>query len=319
MARAVAVRRRLRSQGAARARGARAGADAGARGARSPEAPRAELHPGRAQREPEGTRRADGRWAPGRTGRARRRARGRRRRFDAGPGGRMSPTEGNAARDQMRDMTDEAHASRMTVAGRALAANLSVFWKTARLYDARNVAYMQSLSNLVESVQQLHMLGSDFVLQVVGDCLYINDQRLKVDVVGSASHQFIVDELSRRHVGGLRFNGGVERSEIQTFTRIFLGETVQTPPDFEQIVELCQVQGVTRITPVRELVAPPSDPTDVQAQRRRMVAKKTFFRAIQSTKNVMLTARRGKSVDLRQPKRAVHGILDLILSQELSL
>ena len=231
----------------------------------------------------------------------------------------MSPTEGNAARDQMRDMTDEAHASRMTVAGRALAANLSVFWKTARLYDARNVAYMQSLSNLVESVQQLHMLGSDFVLQVVGDCLYINDQRLKVDVVGYASHQFIVDELSRRHVGGLRFNGGVERSEIQTFTRIFLGETVQTAPDFEQIVELCQVQGVTRITPVRELVAPPSDPTDVEAQGRRMVAKKTFFRAIQSTKNVMLTARRGKSVDLRQAKRAVQGIVDLILSQELSL
>jgi len=231
----------------------------------------------------------------------------------------MSLTEGNAARDQTRDMTDEAHASRMTVAGRALAANLSVFWKTARLYDARNVAYMQSLSNLVESVQQLHLLGSDFILQVVCDCLYINDQRLKVDVVGYASHQFIVDELSRRRVGGLRFNAGVERSEIQTFTRIFLGETVQTAPDFEQIVEQCQVQGVSLITPVRELVAPPSDPTDLEAQGRRMVAKKTFFRAIQSTKNVMLTARRGKSVDLRQAKRAVQGIVDLILSQELSL
>lgn len=231
----------------------------------------------------------------------------------------MSASEGASAREQTRDMTDEAHASRMTVAGRALAANLSVFWKTARLYDARNVAYMQSLSNLVESLQQLHGLGSDFVLQVVGDCLYINDQRLKVDVVGYASHQFIVDELSRRHVGGLRFNTGVEKSELQTFTRIFLGDSVQSAPDFEAIVELCSVQGVTKISPVRALVVPPSDPTDVEAQGRRMVAKKTFFRAIQSTKNVMLTARRGKSVDLRQAKRAVQGIVDLILSQELSL
>src|SRR6188474_3187083 len=122
------------------------------------------------------------------------------------------------SRDLGRDPGDEAHASRVTVAGRALAANLSVFWKTARLYDAHNVAYGQSLQNLMDSLQQLLGLGSDFVLQVVGDCLYINDQRLRVDVVGYASHQFIVDELARRHVGGLRFLNGIDRGELVAFT-----------------------------------------------------------------------------------------------------
>ncbi len=71
--------------------------------------------------------------------------------------------------------------------------------------------------------------------------------------------------------------------------------------------------------PVRELILPPKDPSETETQGRRMVAKKTFFRAIQSTKNVMLSARRGKAVDLRQAKRAVQSIVDLILSQELSL
>ncbi|MGH7726041.1 MAG: HD-GYP domain-containing protein [Candidatus Eiseniibacteriota bacterium] len=225
----------------------------------------------------------------------------------------------DSARDPGRDDSDEAHASRVTVAGRALAANLSVFWKTARLYDARNVAYMQSLQNLMESMQQLLSMGSDFVLQVVGDCLYINDQRLRVDVVGYASHQFIVDELAKRKVGGLRFTQGIERSELQTFTRIFLGESPQTPPDFDRIVADCDTQGVTHVLPQKELALPPTDPTDTETQGRRMVAKKTFFRAIQSTKNVMLSARRGKQVDLRQAKRAVQSIVDLILSQELSL
>ena len=222
-------------------------------------------------------------------------------------------------REHPRNLTDEAQASRITVAGRALAANLSVFWKTARLYDARNVAYSQSLQNLMESLQQLLALGSDFVLQVVGDCLYINDQRLRVDVVGYASHQFIVDELARRKVGGLRIQQGIDRNEMQAFTRIFLGETPQSPPDIDHILADCQTQGVARITPVRELMLPPADPTDTEAQGRRIVAKKTFFRAIQSTKNVMLSARRGKQVDLKQAKRAVQSIVDLILSQELSL
>jgi putative nucleotidyltransferase with HDIG domain len=231
----------------------------------------------------------------------------------------VSHFEGNAAREMPRGMDDEAHASRITVAGRALAANLSVFWKTARIYDARNVAYMQSLQNLVDSIAQTHALGPDFTIQVIADSLYVNDQRLKVDVVGYASHQFICDELARRHVGGLRFGHGVERSEIQTFTRIFLGDNAQSPPDFDAIEAQCAVEGVTRIQLVRELVLPPADPTDTETQGRRIVAKKTFFRAIQSTKNVMLTARRGKSVDLRQAKRAVQSIVDLILSQELSL
>jgi putative nucleotidyltransferase with HDIG domain len=227
--------------------------------------------------------------------------------------------EGNTARDLSRDLGDDAHASRVTVAGRALAANLSVFWKTARLYDSRNVAYGQSLQNLIDSLQGLLSLGSDFVLQVVGDCLYINDQRLRVDVVGYASHQFIVDELARRKVGGLRFMGGVERTELIAFTRVFLGESAQSPPDFDRIVADCEAQGIARIQPVRELMLPPQDPIESETQGRRMVAKKTFFRAIQSTKNVMLSARRGKAVDLRQAKRAVQSIVDLILSQELSL
>ena len=227
--------------------------------------------------------------------------------------------EGNSSRDLGRDTSDDAYASRVTVAGRALAANLSVFWKTARLYDAHNVAYVQSLQNLVDSLQQLLGLGSDFVLQVVGDCLYINDQRLRVDVVGYASHQFIVDELARRHVGGLRFLNGIDRGELVAFTRVFLGENAQSPPDFDRIASDCDSQGITRIQPVRELMLPPADPQDTETQGRRMVAKKTFFRAIQSTKNVMLSARRGKQVDLRQAKRAVQSIVDLILSQELSL
>jgi HD-GYP domain-containing protein (c-di-GMP phosphodiesterase class II) len=232
----------------------------------------------------------------------------------------MNPApDPTTSREHPREQSDEAHVSRITVAGRALAVNLSVFWKTARLYDARNVAYMQSLQNLMDSLQQLLGLGSDFVLQVVGDCLYINDQRLRVDVVGYASHQFIVDELARRKVGGLRFQAGLDRSELQAFTRLFLGDSQQSPPNVDTIVAECATLGVTHVMPVRELMLPPADPTDQETQGRRIVAKKTFFRAIQSTKNVMLSARRGKQIDLRQAKRAVQSIVDLILSQELSL
>src|SRR5437870_1683765 len=98
---------------------------------------------------------------------------------------------------------DEAHASRVTVAGRGLATNLAVFWKTSRLYDTRNVAYTQALSNLTDSLNAMLALErAGFSLQVMSDSLYVNDLRLRVDVVGQASHQYLVDEFCRRGLAG---------------------------------------------------------------------------------------------------------------------
>lgn len=217
---------------------------------------------------------------------------------------------------------DEAHASRITVAGRALATNLSVFWKTCRLYDTRNVAYTQALTNLMDSLNALLALErGGFSLQVLSDSLYVNDLRLRVDVVGQASHQYLVDEFSRRGLAGVRVGSGVETSELIQFSNAFLdwpaaGDTSASPIDaFEHRLHS---QGVLHLWPVRELAAQPES-SDEDSQSQRVVARRSFLRAMHATKSVMLSAKRGRRVDLRHAKRAVQSIVDLILSEELSL
>jgi putative nucleotidyltransferase with HDIG domain len=217
---------------------------------------------------------------------------------------------------------DEAHASRITVAGRALATNLAVFWKTTKLYDTRNVAYTQALSGLMDSLAALLALEpGGFSLQIVSDSLYVNDLRLRVDVVGQASHQYLVDEFSRRALAGIRFSPGVDSQEMIRYTNAFLDwpETAgDTAAAIEQFERTLHAQEVIHLWPVRELsVTPENDQDDSQSQR--IVARRSFLRAMHATKSAMLGARQGRRVDLRQAKRAVQSIVDLILSEELSL
>jgi putative nucleotidyltransferase with HDIG domain len=215
---------------------------------------------------------------------------------------------------------DEAHASRVTVAGRQLATNLAVFWKTSRLYEVRNVAYTQSLSTLVDSLNaMLELERAGFGLQVMSDCLYVNDLRLRVDVVGQASHQFLVDEFARRGLAGIRFSPGFDPTEIVNFSRPFFDWPSSDDPavsTFEAFEHKLRGLNVVHLWPIRELAAPVEEENDPS---QRVVARKSFLRAMHATKSVMLCARQGRRMDLRHAKRAVQSIVDLILSEELSL
>lgn len=215
---------------------------------------------------------------------------------------------------------DQAHASRVSVLGRSLVTSLAVFWKTSQLYNAKNVAFQQALSNLMDALQAVFMLEQEFALQVVGDSLYLSETRLKVDMVGQSTYLHLIDEFARRGIAGLKFAPGITETEVIRFSEAFQtwkaapGETLPPIETFE--AELARL-AITNVKPVRELTV--EDEGDDDAQSQRVQARKSFVRAMQATKLVMLSAKQGKRIDLRNAKRAVQSIVDLILSEELSL
>jgi putative nucleotidyltransferase with HDIG domain len=154
----------------------------------------------------------------------------------------------------------------------------------------------------------------------MGDSLYINELRLKVDVVGQASYQYMVDEFACRNISGIRFSPGADETEMVRFSEAFLNWQPQGDPPIPPIEEFeaeLSERGVQRVWPIRELTLEAQEEDETQPQR--VQARKSFVRAMQSTKMAMLAARRGRRVDLRHAKRAVQSIVDLILSEELSL
>ena len=208
---------------------------------------------------------------------------------------------------------DEQHASRITVAGRQLATNLAVFWKTSRLYDARNVAYTQALSNFVDSLStMLQLERAGFGLQALSDSLYVNDMRLRVDVVGQASHQFLVDEFSRRGLAGIRFSPGVEPSELIAFSQAFFEwpapEEATTAP-VEMFEHKLRSHNVVHLWPIRELAAPSKNP---RTSRSPSAWSRASRSCAPSLHQVRMRARGAAAASMRHAKRAVQSIVDLI-------
>ena len=218
---------------------------------------------------------------------------------------------GNAAQD--------SSAQRILVQGRSLAMQLCVLLKTARIHDVGNVAFHGPLVSFIETVDQLYTAEGEFKLQAVGDFLYLNQGRLKLDGSSYASYQYLIDEFRSRGLSGFAFNGKVSPPEVKKFVRLFLDVDVKSADPYEDFAAALTKLSVEHLVPLRTVV-PQSGTINVEEARdSRKVAKRTFYRAIEATKTVMLSARDKRPVDLRKAKRAVQSIVDLILNEEFSL
>src|SRR5512143_2418201 len=81
----------------------------------------------------------------------------------------------------MRNVSTPAQSeeARLVVQGRNLSIQLCVLLRTARIHDVGNVAFQGPLAAFIETVDQIWTAEGDFELQVVGDYLYINHNRLR--------------------------------------------------------------------------------------------------------------------------------------------
>src|SRR5258705_6199810 len=208
---------------------------------------------------------------------------------------------------------------RILVQGRSLAMQLCVLLKTARISDVGTVAFKGPFVSFIETVDQLYTAEGEFKLQAVGDFLYINQGRLKLDGSSYASYQYLIDEFRTRGLSGFAFSGKVTPPEVKKFVRLFLDVGVESQGPYEEFCASLTKLSVTHLVPLRTVV-PQSGTINVEEARdSRKVAKRTFYRAIEATKTVMLSARDKRPVDLRKAKRAVQSIVDLILNEEFSL
>src|SRR4029079_3406657 len=118
-------------------------------------------------------------------------------------GGRMSGITKASPQGGLRRGGDEA--ARVAVQGRGLAIHLCVLLKTARVHDVGNVAFQGPLTNFMDTVEQMWTAEGDFKLQAIGDFLYLNQHRLRVDASSYPSYQYLIDEFKARGLSGFVF------------------------------------------------------------------------------------------------------------------
>jgi HD-GYP domain-containing protein (c-di-GMP phosphodiesterase class II) len=200
------------------------------------------------------------------------------------------------------------------ILGRELVLRLSVSVRMAKLHDPQNAARLRAEAELSGSLEALfHHLGG-FRLTVVGDYLFLDDQRLRVDAVGFAAFDHFIKLLRARRIGEMHMALQPTREELTDLVQALL-----VPPAEDDPFQAFRLQSERMERWVGFSALPDNEPEAVSEKDPRERARRAFLSAVTVTRLAMARTRMGRGVDFRAAQRVVQGIVDLLMEEEFSL
>jgi HD-GYP domain-containing protein (c-di-GMP phosphodiesterase class II) len=199
--------------------------------------------------------------------------------------------------------------------GRALVIACHAAFQSLRIYPIENATVQKALEEVHRVIRKLLDREGVIELRRVGDFLFINDARLRLDLSDYAAFSYLHAVLARHGIGQIDFEPGIDRAHLAPFLALLLHDTTGGDP-FERFLERLAA------TPARFITLQPAhvaeeDPE--QVEHAREVAKRTYFQSVHVAREVLTDARMGRAVNMRRVKRAVQSIVDQVLNNETAM
>ncbi|HUF50932.1 MAG TPA: HD domain-containing phosphohydrolase [Longimicrobiales bacterium] len=202
--------------------------------------------------------------------------------------------------------------------GRALIIACYAASQSLRIYPLENTTVQNSLDEVARIVRRLLDREGLLELRLVGDFLFLNDARLRLDLSDYAAFSSIVGSFTRHGIGRVEIGTGFARDDVAPFLTLLLqdgggdGESFQK---FEQRLAATIAANIA-VQPIRGAEAADESPEE---DRAKEAAKLTYFQSVHVAKEVLTDTRLGRAVNLRRVKRAVQSIVDQVLNNESSM
>ena len=202
--------------------------------------------------------------------------------------------------------------------GRDLLLQLYTALRSLSLYPVENVQVQRALDELELSAKVLFDVEEEIEVRAQGEFLFVNSTRLRIGLKNFASFSHILTTLRRIDIGAFRVAAEVERREWQVFCSLLLAFAAREtdPKILAEFQGKMVAGGITHIA-----VDPPQEMGEEyeDEQHAKEVAKRTYERTVAVTKEVVNSVRMGRSANVKKVKRAVQGIVDQVLQNEVSI
>lgn len=190
--------------------------------------------------------------------------------------------------------------------------------RSLKLYPVENVQVQRALDDLTAAGRALLQIEDELEVRMQGEFIFVNSTRLRLDMDNFASFSHVLGTLRHSGVGVMRVDDGVERQEWQVIVSLLLSFAARES-DSNKLFELQQRLTQAGVTHV--VLEPPLESDDEleDEEQAKEVAKRTYERSVAVTKEVVNSVRMGRSASVKRVKRAVQGIVDQVLKNEVSL
>lgn len=203
--------------------------------------------------------------------------------------------------------------------GKVLANQLAILIKTSQIHDQTNVALRQPTETILKTLNTLFLSEQEVSLNVEGDCLFLGDVKLRVDIHGIGNMIFMIDEMKKRKVGTITFSRGITEAEIRKFCWLFGTFDFRPPNPFEGFEsEIRRAQ----LSYLQVEVLEEKKETEALGdffKGSKELAKKTYLDSVAAISEVMESVKLRQAVSFKRAKRVVQSMIDLIMQEDSTL
>ncbi|MFN9424433.1 HD-GYP domain-containing protein [Gemmatimonas sp.] len=201
---------------------------------------------------------------------------------------------------------------------RALIVAMNSAVRAVRLYPVENTAVQKAIAELGACADRVRESEGHCTVRRVGDYLFVNDTRLRLTFDNYAAVAALLGLFREAGIGGV---GTSEAPPPRSW--VVLLSFLQAPPlEYPEEERLTHFTARLETAQVHDFeLLPAVDDQDeldhdLDAKER---ARQTYVRSLDVTREVLTSARLGKSPGLKRVKRAVQGIVDAILTDGSSM
>jgi HD-GYP domain-containing protein (c-di-GMP phosphodiesterase class II) len=201
--------------------------------------------------------------------------------------------------------------------GKDLVTHFYVLMKTAQIHDPTNIALENPLENLVNTLKKLWQWNPRIDLHLMGDYLFLDDLRLRMDIERAVSFTAVIEALKQLQVGGIVFHSQLTPDELKKFVYLLVQADPKISAPFDHLKELMRAKGMVGVE-VERLEEKKEEFETIQ-QTVKESAKSTYFKTLTTAAEVMDSIKLGQAVSIKRAKRVVQNMIDLLLMEESTL
>lgn len=199
--------------------------------------------------------------------------------------------------------------------GLALLTALYAALQAIKLYPIQNDTVQAAIDQLHLIANRLLQEEGALAFRAVAGGFLLNQVRVRLNVSGHSIMGSFERALAHHEIDTIDIEDGIERSEWPAFLKLLL-ERPRSNRRFENFENHLELSGIQHLSVRRRALASGQDEGQ---QASIQFAAQAYARSVQVARDVLVGVRVGKAMNARSVKRAVQGIVDQVLSNEVAL
>jgi hypothetical protein len=199
--------------------------------------------------------------------------------------------------------------------GHGLLMALYAALQAIKLYPVENDTVQASIDQLQTVAHRLLQEEGALQFHALGGGYLLNQVRIRLNVSGHSVLSSFERALAHHEIDTIDIDAEVEKPEWAAFMRLLL----ERPPKSERFQTFQQRLSESTIRHLAVRRRSKASGEGESQQQRIQFAAQAYVRSVQVARDVLVGVRLGKAMSGRRVKRAVQGIVDQVLNNEVAL